>query len=184
MAGKISLINTLNRAFERYIVNGAYEKGRAKIKELLDSIGLDKKSVKAMADDIHKELGQFLDEKSKEFWEFTFTHMPDKVRLEIIELLTEEDQEKLAAISDNMRSIVSHYQMHVKEKARLNFKKIATVGDLQEVAGILKIKVEATGTVPEAKIIAVERGGVVRFYLERASYKKGKLLASIPANLL
>lgn len=159
---------------------------RKAINEVLESVSLDKKSLKIIADDLRDTLKEVLDDGSKLVVEELITHLPAEAKIKVLAALTPADRKKLSGFSPDMQGLVSHYEKVITARAKMNTGKITTV------AALLKFCRENSITFgddlrlapPEAGVVGIQYKNEVRFSLDTGNYARGKILVSIPANML
>lgn len=159
---------------------------RKAINDVLESVSLDKKSLKIIADDLGDTLKDVLDDGSKLVVEELITHLPGEAKIKVLAALTPADRKKLSNFSPQMNGLVSHYEKQIEARSKMNTGKITTV------AALLKFCRENAITFgdnlrlapPEAGIVGIQFKNEVRFSLDTGNYTRGKILISIPANML
>jgi hypothetical protein len=164
--------------------------GGDKLLTALKAFNLDKDSIKKLVKEIHEELQDLKKEKTADAVAILFKSAPRKLRLEVFENLTINDQSKIAGISSEMKKIVEFCRFQSRGRQRMKFPKIKDMRDLKETllfAGKFET-CDLTDYPDNLAVIGIEKnkktGQLIEFFLEGEDYSAKKLLASFPAELL
>lgn len=124
---------------------------------------------------------------------FTFPYLTKAAKSNLLKCFSKEEKKAIAGLSEELRATVGYYGKNFQSEEKMKFSKINNIGELKNFLdklnrafGVMKYTYDVDlGVFPnELSVIGVESKGLVRFYLERVDYKRGRRLISISKNYL